>query len=645
MTTNNFYINGFIGGLKPDPRITVSEWADKYRILPSKGSAEPGRYRTARAPYLKEIMDNLSPTSPVKKIVFMKSSQVGGTEIGLNWLGFIFHMSPAPVMIIQPTIELAERFSKQRVQPMIDETHPLGEIIAPARSRDSGNSILIKEFTGGVLIISGSNSPSSLRSMPIKYLFADEVSAYEGNSEGDPLALAEKRAQTFARRKIFLNSTPHSKDTCRIENEFLKTDQRRYFVPCPECGEYQYLQFKNLKWEENNHRTAKYECEKCSALIPEHKKTKMLAKGEWRATAPSDDDSVVGYHINSLYSPLGWCSWADIVDEFLKAKSNPEKLRTWVNSILGETFEEEFSAKIGAEGLRGRVETWEPNKLPSGVRVLVAGVDVQDNRFEISIWGYGRGDESWLVNHQAIHGDPAQPEIWKSLDSILNREWDSMDGFRIPISAAGIDSGGHFTHEVYAYVREKRSHKVKIMAMKGQSQRGKPAIGKPSKMDINFRGQSLKAGVDLYPIGVDTIKTTLYGRLKISEHGEGFIHFNAVTTDDYFQQLTSEKQVTRYVRGFPVRDWVKQNGVRNEALDCAVYSFAAYQWVCTRFHRATMWEQIEKQLGLKGVPIKEEKKIEEVKQPEQNIDEPLKQQITQRRNTHIKRGGSFVKGY
>jgi len=639
-TSRNFYNEGMSAGLKPDVKLTVSEWADKYRILPSKGSAEPGRYRTARAPFLKEIMDSLSPSSPVQKVVFMKSSQVGGTELGLNWLGFIVAACPSPMMIIQPTIELAERFSKQRVQPMIDETPELRSLIAPARSRDSGNSILIKEFTGGVLIMSGSNSPASLRSMPIRFLFADEASAYEGNAEGDPISLAEKRTQTFARRKIFLNSTPTSKDSCRIEAEFNLTDQRRFYVPCPECGHMQYLQFKNLKWVDDNYKDVKYECENCKELIPEHRKTKMLANGVWRPTAHSDDKTIVGYHINSLYSPLGWCSWNEIVKEFLKAKGSPEKLRSWVNSILGETFEEEFSAKVGAEGLRARVETWDPTVLPKGVLVLTVGVDVQDNRFAVSTWGYGVDDQSWLVDHVEIFGDPSQGDIWKTLTTVIERKYKSEKGFSIQVSCAAIDSGGHFTHEAYQYVRSMKNHAVKVMAVKGQSQKGKPAIGKPSKMDINFRGNTLKAGVDLYPVGTDTIKALIYGRLKHNDVGVGYIHFNANVTDEYFKQLTSEKQITRYVRGFPVREWVA-NG-RNEALDCAVYAFAAFQWNCTRYHRATMWEQIEKKLGIKGETVEVPIKVEHT---EEKVEDPLKKQVQARKINTIRRSGGFVSGY
>jgi phage terminase large subunit GpA-like protein len=318
----NVYTDSFAEGMRPDPALAVSDWADQFRVLPSKGAAEPGRYRTARAPFLREIMDCLSPSSPVQRVVFMKSSQVGGTEMGLNWLGCVIHMYPAPIMIVQPTIELAERFSKQRVAPMIEETKALRDLIAPSRTRDSGNSILLKEFRGGVVVMAGSNSGVSLRQMPVRFLFCDEVSGYEpdADGEGDPVSLAEKRTQTFgARKKIFLNSTPNIKDLCRIEFEYLRTDQRRYFVPCPHCQAMQWLKWGQLKWDEGLPNTAWYQCENCNGPIEELHKTRMLAAGEWRATSPLTDPLVRGYHISALYSPVGWKSWGECASEWLTA--------------------------------------------------------------------------------------------------------------------------------------------------------------------------------------------------------------------------------------------------------------------------------------------------------------------------------------
>lgn len=642
------YSEAFAEGIRPDPHYTVSEWADNYRILPSKGAAEPGKFRTDRTPYAREIMDCLSPHSPVQRVVFMKSSQVGGTELGLNWLGCVVHMYPAPIMIVQPTIELAERFSKQRVAPMIDETPELRELIKPARTRDSGNSILLKEFRGGVLVMAGSNSGVSLRQMPVKYLFADEISGYEpdADGEGDPVSLAEKRTQTFgARKKVFLNSTPKEKDTCRIEFEYLRTDQRRYFVPCPHCGIYQWLKWAQMKWTDNDPATARYECEHCKELLQEFHKTKMLTRGRWEATAPSQGDPQVrGYHISALYSPLGWKSWAECVKEFLEAvekqrAGDSSLLKAFVNSILGETWEEKFASKVGAEGLQARVETYEPGVAPKGVLALVAGVDVQDDRLSCSVWGYGRGEEAWLVSRVVLYGDPGQGEVWKQLDDVLLRKWRHEEGFELKIRATGIDTGGHYTHEVYQYARQRRRDFV--LAMKGQSQRGKPAIGKPSKMDVNYKGQSLKHGVDLYPLGSDTVKTTLYGRFKVEIPGPGYVHFHSALTPDYFEEITSEKKVTRYVKGFPITDWVKPSGKRNEALDEAVMAYAALQFLYTRFHRATIWDQFEKALHVAGVQVEAPVGAESHEKPPEQGENTLRTNNSNR-NMVKRRQSGFV---
>lgn len=594
------YRQSFAAGLRPDPDFTVSEWADEHRMLSQKASAEPGRWRTDRTPYLREIMDCLSPSSPVQRVVFMAGAQVGKSETGNNWLGFVIHHSPGPMLLVQPTVDTAKRFSKQRLAPMIEESPSLRERVADQRSRDGGNTQLVKEFTGGVLVVTGANSAVGLRSMPVRYLFLDEVDAFPADvdGEGDPVALAERRTTTFSRRKVFLCSTPTVKDVSRIEREFNESDQRRYFVPCPHCEHFQWLRWSQLKWHDDDPETAAYACEDCGALIEERHKTEMLARGEWRATAEGDGRTA-GFHLSSLYSPLGWKSWASIVAEFLRAKADAPLLKGWVNTVLGETWEDDVAAKIGADTLQARVELYDPRVLPARVLLVTAGVDVQDNRLAVSLYGWGRDEECWAIAHQEIHGDPAQAAVWKQLDDLLASPLQHELAEPLQVVAACVDSGGHHTHDVYAYARERRARHV--MAIKGQSQRGKPAIGKPTKVDVNWRGKVLKASAEVWPVGVDTIKSVIYARLKHNEPGPGYVHFHADLPADYFEQLTAEKQVTRYVKGFPVREWVKKSGARNEALDCAVYAYAALQSVYLRYNRRTVWDQFERGLKLKPV--------------------------------------------
>ncbi|MCE2838226.1 MAG: phage terminase large subunit family protein [Cyanobium sp. 49614_E6] len=591
----------FMEGLRPEQPLTVSEWADKHRRLSSKASAEPGPWRTNRTPYLREPMDCLSTTSNVQRVVMMFAAQTGKTESGSNWLGYVIAHAPGPMLLVQPTVEMAKRLSKQRLESLVTETPVLAEKIAPSRSRDSGNTMFSKEFPGGMMLLTGANSATGLRSTPCRYIFCDEVDAFplDVDGEGDPVSLAEKRATTFARRKILLTSTPTVKDFSRIEAEFERSDQRRFFVPCPSCGAMQWLKWPQLKWENNDPATAVYECEHCGERFAEIHKPAMLRQGEWRATAPSDGKTA-GFQLSGLYSPLGWLSWADMVDDFLRAKSDAPMLKSFVNTRLAETWEEDFASKVSASALLERCEAYPAGRLPDGALAVTIGVDVQGgggsagDRLAVSVWAWGREEEGWLIDHQEIAGDPCKPEVWKQLDLLVLHEWEHASGGKLRADVVAVDSGGHATAEVYQYARERQS--VGVIAIKGQSQRGKPPIGKPTKVDINAKGQTLKRGALVFPVGGDTGKTTLFGRLKHNEPGGGYLHFHAQTGEEYFEQLTAEKQALRYVKGFPVREWVKKPSARNEALDCLVYAYAALNRMYQRYDRRTIWDQLEKRL-------------------------------------------------
>lgn len=591
----------FMDGLRPEQPLTVSEWADKHRRLSSKASAEPGPWRTNRTPYLKEPMDCLSTTSTVQRVVMMFAAQTGKTECGSNWLGYVIAHAPGPMLLVQPTVEMAKRLSKQRLESLISETPCLSERIAPSRSRDSGNTMFSKEFAGGMMLLTGSNSAVGLRSTPCRYIFCDEIDAFPADvdGEGDPVSLAEKRATTFARRKILLTSTPTVKDFSRIEAEYERSDQRRFYVPCPCCDAMQWLKWPQLKWEKNDPATAAFECEVCRERFAEIHKPAMLRRGEWRATAPSDGKTA-GFQLSGLYSPLGWLSWADMVDDFLRAKTDAPMLKSFVNTRLAETWEEDFASKVSADVLLERCEPYKAGVLPDGALAVTIGVDVQGgggsagDRLAVSVWAWGRDEEGWLIDHQEIHGDPCRPEVWKQLDLLVLHDWEHVSGGKLRADVVAIDSGGHATAEVYQYARERAG--AGVIAIKGQSQRGKPPIGKASKVDINAQNRTLKRGAAVFPVGGDTVKTTLFGRLKHNERGPGYLHFHAQTGAEYFEQLTAEKQALRYVKGFPVREWVKKPSARNEALDCLVYAYAAVHRLYQRYDRRTIWDQLEKRL-------------------------------------------------
>jgi phage terminase large subunit GpA-like protein len=541
-------------------------------------------------------MDCLSSNSPIQRVVMMFAAQTGKTEAGSNWLGYVIDHAPGPMLCVQPTVEMAKRLSKQRLESMITDTPCLAAKIAPARARDSGNTMFSKEFSGGIMLLTGANSATGLRSAPCRYLFADEVDAFPSDvdGEGDPVALAERRTTTFARRKILLTSTPTVKDFSRIEAEYLRSDQRRFYVPCPSCGGMQWLQWPRLKWDAKRPGDVRYQCEHCGERFEENHKAAMLSAGEWRATAPSDGRTA-GFQLSGLYSPLGWCSWEQLVDDFLRAKSDAPALKAFVNTRLAETWEEDYAAAVSADGLMTKRLAYESGTCPDGVVLLTCGVDVQDNRLAVSVWGWGEGETGWMIWHQELMGDPTQTEVWGQLDQVLVTEWATAGGKSLKVSQVAVDSGGHCTHEVYRYVRDRVRQNV--VAIKGSSRRNSPAVGKGSKVDVSWQGRVLKRGVTLYQLGTDTIKTTLFGRLRHNEAGGmGTLHFGMAADEEYFRQLTSERQALRYHRGFPIREWVKKAGDRNEALDCVVYAYAAMLLFSRRMNRATMWQQLADQL-------------------------------------------------
>jgi phage terminase large subunit GpA-like protein len=650
-------------GLKPSRRlkknvnayvITFAAYADQKVFSLKRKQARLKKRRDGRASEStrRRIID-ISPVKsvPVRCITVDSKSHLylagrgmiptHNTEAGNNWLGYVISHSPGPMLIVQPTVKLAERFSKQRLDPMIEESPMLKDKIKPARARDSGNTTLSKDFQGGVVMLTGANSAVGLRSMPIRFLFLDEIDAYPSDveGEGDPVTLAEARTTTFSRKKIFMVSTPTIKDISRIEREFLASDQRRFFLPCPHCNNFDWLQWKNIKWVNNDPRTVYMTCTACGSEIYEHSKTEMLLNGHWRATDESSSNSA-GFHLSSLYSPLGWKSWADIVHEFLQAQNDPPRLKTWTNTCLAETWEDQATASLEYEIIAERAEVYELRTVPKSGLLLTAGIDVQDNRLAVVVRAWGVDEESWLVDWVEIYGDPSDLSDrgpWFQLDSYLKMEFQHETGARLNIYAAAIDTGGHFTHEAYIFCRDKKARR--IIAIKGASQAGKPAISKPTFQDINYKKQVFKKGVELWMIGVDTIKSTIYGRLrKPSPSGAGSLHFPIGVGIDYYKQLTAEKQKTVFQNGFAKRQWVKAPGARNEALDCEVYAYAALQFIYTRTNRGAIWLQaqgiIDRLLAKQEVPATKT----EASPPVKTIQRPTV-------NRAINRKTGFVKGW
>lgn len=580
MAAENPLIEGFFGSFKPPSRRTVTGWADDERILPSKGSAAPGKYRSSRTPYMREPMDCLSVLSPVEEVVLMAAAQTGKSESGNNWVGYVIDEAPGPMLLVQPTVDNAKRYSKQRITPMILETPSLAAKVIDNKSRESGNTMLEKEFPNGILLLGGANSAAGLRSMPIRYLFADEISNWPADvdGEGDPLGLAEERTNTFGRkRKIFKCSTPGIAKVCRIEAEYLKTDQRKYFVPCPHCGHKHVLRWENFHIPKKpdggwDFAGAYMACPDCGGVLREHHKTDMLAAGEWRATCPHQiDPTRRGYQISALYSPVGWKSWARIARQWIEAQGNQTKLQAFANNVLAETWDVSGTAISDVE-LYNRVQALAADYnglelLPEGALVVVNGVDVQPDRLELETLAFGLGQENWSIEYRVIMGDPNGPLVWQQLDNYLATEFKHPSGVRLRAARTFVDTGGSNTTAVYDYVRD-RAH-LGVFGIKGRGGDGVPAVGNPTKNNIGK--------VPLVPVGTFVLKDAVFGGLALTEAGPGYCHFPKRYAPSYYRGLTAEEvRVKLNPKGFPVREWFKKTAdARNEPLDCRVYATAA----------------------------------------------------------------------
>jgi phage terminase large subunit GpA-like protein len=587
-------LSAYAQGFEPPPVLAVSEWAEGSesegrepgRILTKRESPEPGPWRNDRTPYLVEIMDALSIRSPVERVVFMKGAQIGGSEVGNNWIGYILAhaAAAAPTMMVVPTVEMAKRTSKQRLDPLISNSPAIRDSVKPKKSREGGNTLLLKEFAGGdgILALTGANSAQGLRQFSARNLFVDEPDAYpvEVDGEGDPMDLLETRSSAFGRKaKTYVCCTPTVKGGSRIEEMWEETDQRYYHVPCPECGVLDKITWGRIDWKKNEAgqhlpRTAFLRCDSCGAEIPESKKSWMLERGQWIADHPDRNPRVRGYHLSALYSPLGWKSWEKCVEQFLKAKRHrdkQEKMKVWTNVVLGQSYEARGEGLDWEKIQRRRENFPEGAEIPLGALCCVAGVDVQDDRLEATAVAFGEGEESWVIEHAIFQGDPELPAVWAQLDEWLQESYTHESGNPMSIACCAIDSG-YKTRVVYDFARTRSTRR--IYAVKGIDGEGRPLVARPRKEKT---GRDPRP-VQLFLVGADTAKGQLYSRLRETQRGPGYIHVPEApwADDEWFKQLCAETRKTQYRKGRPVRVWLK-NRTRNEALDCMVYALAALQ--------------------------------------------------------------------
>jgi phage terminase large subunit GpA-like protein len=564
-------ITSFAKAILPCDDLTITEWSDRYRALPRVSSSEQGQWRTSRFPFLKEIMDELSPVSSREMVVVQKGAQLGFTECALNWIFYTIDHSPCPIMYVQKTIDAVEKFSKQRFTPSLEVCKRVEEKVSPEKSRDTSNTIRLKSFPGGVLILGGANSAASLRSMPIERLILDEEESYDADieEEGSPSGLAIRRTANFPRRKIFRLSTPSIKETSKIEPLYEEGDQRRYFVPCPFCGLEQEILWKNIRYEKDKDGEPvdiHFRCDGCDKAISERYKTQMLENGRWIAKYPGR--RVASFFISSLYSPVGFFGWADAVRMWIQANREMDKslLKVFVNTVLGETWSESGKTLEGSVLYRRREDYGDGTDCPDGVLVLAAGVDVQEDRVECEVVGYGSGQESWGIEYAVFRGDTEMSFVWDQLDMFLQKRFNHSSGAPLGIAVTAIDSG-HRARVVYNFCKT-RMHR-RIFPIKGQFGWGRGLINRPKRKNDD--------GVYLFNVFVDEIKSKIYSQLGVSETGAGYCHFprRQEYDEEYFKMLTAERLNVKRSHGQRVLQWDLPAGRRNEALDCRAYSIAA----------------------------------------------------------------------
>ena len=584
---------------RPDPPLTLDKWSDQFRYLSNKSSAEPGRWRTDRTPYLREIMLRLSANDATPQVVLKKGAQVGGTEVGNNWIGYIIDHQPAPTLMVQPTIDMAKRNSRQRVDPLIEETPRLRDRVAKSKSRSSSNTMLMKDFTNGTLVMAGANSPAGLRSMPARNIFFDECSAYcaDAEGEGSPISLAKARARTFSKRKFFLVSTPTVEGMCAIDAEFKASARHYYHVPCPHCSFYQQLVFAQLKWDDKDPKTTRYECINCEEPIYNHQKTPMLSAGRWICENPEDEiTSSVGFHISALYSPVGWFAWSDVVDDWLKAQESVVKLKTFMNTVLGECWKDKTDVPDWRR-LYERRSDYKINWLPPRVRFLTCGVDVQQDRLEMEIVGWCRNKVSYSIDYRVVMGNTANLNdgCWAQLDRLLVETWKGDEPNReMSVMMLAIDSG-YNTQIVYSWAR--RHNPNRVVVVKGQDNLAQ-IHASPKAQDVNINLKKVRRGIRVWPVGVSVAKTELYGWLKqpmaTSDESEpyGFSYFPQYD-EEYFKMLTAEEmQVSVNKLGYKKTEWVKKRS-RNEALDVRLYARAAASIIGIDRYNDEHWKRLE----------------------------------------------------
>ena len=629
--TANDMIQVWRMALAPLPYEEVSEWAERNRKLTSATSATPGPWTNSKTPYLVEPMNCMSARSSVREVVTPKGSQLGFTEAGYNCVGYWIDKAPAPMMLTYPTISLAQIMSKTRVNQLLQHTPVLRHKVAEKKSRDSSNTIMQKEFSGGSMLINGANSAAGFRGYVFRFAIGDELSSWPVDCEGEgkPAALQSRGQATYGEAaKRWLFSTPGLEGECEVTALFQESDQRYFYVPCPFCGHMQIIKWENLKWEHRRPETVYLECLECNGHIKNHHKAEMLMGGEWRPHRPEMSDVRRGYHLSAMYSPPGWKSWEDGVRQFLEAQGDLTKLKVFTNQYRAIPWKPQ-GVDLRPRDLSKRRSGYFEGQIPDGVRVLTAGVDVQGmdgGYIAVEIVGWGENMHSWSINYVELQGDTADATqgAWELLTALLESEFQTASG-PLPISMVCVDSG-YLTGTVYDWVRIQEEHGQlvgRVTAIKGQSGWKRAPIAK---------GQSRIEGreyTEFWNVAVDICKEQLFDWLKNSDPSAyGYCNFPQDYSEKYFKRLTSERlvekltpQSKRLVRRFEIKDGRK----RNEQLDCRVYAYSAAlilglpMWTSVHWSDGRLWS-VER-VGTMTAPPAEEEPSASMNLPEVRLPE------------------------
>lgn len=571
--------------IAPRRPLTVSQWADAERVLSSKGSAEPGRWRTARNPLLREPMDCFSSRSGVHEVWMMFDIQSGKTECALNIVGYVMDHNPGPVMVCLPGENGAKAWIAQKLNPMLETSPAIQRALTSAASRDSANQRDFKDFAGGQLFLEHAGSPQRLKSKSVRTLIVDETDGFASalNSGDDPISLLEGRTSAFPGtfKRLYIG-TPEIQGLSRLEKGYEKSDQRSYHVPCPHCGHFQSLKWEGLHWPPDA-STCWYTCCECGAVIDEHHKPQMLAAGHWVPKYP--ERKIRGYRRNCMYHSLGLGPrWLEFVHMWREAQGDPAKLKTFINDRLAQPWEDPAMRAVKHNLVADRAEPYKLRLAPAGVLAITAGVDTQDNRLAAQIIGWGRNLASWTLDYIELPGDPAEDDVWVALTDLLNRPIEHVAGGLLPIEATAIDAGGHRTEAVKAYVRKRLIRRP--LCIFGAVPNNAPVLSKGKLEDVNWRGNLDKRGVVIHHVGTVGIKHALYARLSADSDKQPdarLVHFSDELPREFFPGLISETYDPRKNR------FVKTT-TRNEPLDCYVYAYAATHHAELRLHRLSKSE-------------------------------------------------------